>query len=155
MAWGWFDRPLMRALTRNWEEHHIKDYRERVRGHEEAIPPVIAEAFKGIDTKATGLLTHVSMMIAGLGLIAPLVANHEIEIALIIVAMAVYVFISLGCLRCLIVFNAPRTLGDAHEHADPLGHELLLRRELYGLCIRASICVTIVMFVMLPILYIW
>ena len=39
----------MRALTRNWEEHHIKDYRERVRGHEEAIPPVITEAFKGID----------------------------------------------------------------------------------------------------------
>jgi hypothetical protein len=69
--------------------------------------------------------------------------------------MAVYVFISLGCLRCLIVFNPPRTVGDAIEHADPLGHELLLRRELYDLCIRGSICITIVTFVMLPILYIW
>jgi hypothetical protein len=155
MAWWWFDRPLMHVLTRNWDESAIKEYPERVRKHEGSIPAPIAEALQGIDAKATGLLQHVSMMIAGLGLMAPLVANHNSEVAIVIFAMAVYLIISLGCLRCLIVFNPPKLSDDARDVTDHAGRELLLRRELYDLCIRASIGFTIVMLVMLPTLYIW
>ena len=132
----------------------IKDYPERIRRHEESIPAPLAGAFENIDSKATGLLTHVSMMIAGLVLIAPLVANHNSEVAIVILAMAVYLIISLGCLRCLIVLNPPER-SDATDAMDRLGRELLLRRELYDLCIRTSIGFTIVVFVMLPALYFW
>jgi hypothetical protein len=34
-------------------------------------------------------------------------------------------------------------------------HELILRRELYSLCIRASIVFTILVFLLLPVLYVW
>ena len=68
MAW-WFDRPLLNAFTRKWEKNAVETYHERVRQHEESIPAPIAAAMQNIDAKATGLLTHVSMMIAGLGLI--------------------------------------------------------------------------------------
>ncbi len=76
MAW-WFDRPLL-VLTRQWAGTAVKDYSDHIRRHEELIPPPIATAMQNIDTKATGLLTHVSMMIAVLGLVAPVVADHRI-----------------------------------------------------------------------------
>ena len=71
-----------------------------------------ASAFPAIDAKATGLLTHVSMMIAGLGLVAPLVASSDLELGVIIVEMAVYLLIAIGSLRCLSVFAGNEMLGD-------------------------------------------
>ena len=54
--------------------------------------------FASIDAKATGLLTHTSMMIAGLGLIAPLVADSDLEVGIVVSEIAVYLLIALGCL---------------------------------------------------------
>jgi hypothetical protein len=34
-------------------------------------------------------------------------------------------------------------------------HELILRRELYGLCNRVTIYLTIVVFLLLPVLYVY
>ena len=154
MAW-WFDAPLLNALTRNWDDSAIKEYPERLRRHEEAIPAPIAEALQNIDSKATGLLTHASMMIAGLGLIAPLVANHAIEEAIIVAEMAVYLLLAVGCLRCLTVFSPANFSDDNAGMLFRIGQELLLRRELYGLCIRTAIVFTIVVVVTLPALYLW
>ncbi len=152
MAW-WFDRPLLSAITRNWDEAAVKNYPERIRRHEESIPTPISEALQNIDAKATGLLTHVSMMIAGLGLIAPLVANHRFEEAIIVGEMAVYLILAVGCLRCLAIFG-PRDLGVDTGLAG-IGSELLLRRELYALCVRAAIIITMLVVITLPVLYFW
>lgn len=152
MAW-WFDRPLLNAITRNWDEDAVKNYPERIRRHEESIPTPIAEALQNIDAKATGLLTHVSMMIAGLGLIAPLVANHRFEEVIIVCEMAVYLILAVGCLRCLTIFS-PRDIG-TETGLTGIGSELLLRRELYALCVRAAIIITILVVITLPVLYFW
>jgi uncharacterized membrane protein len=93
------------------------------------------------------------MMIAGLGLVAPLVANSDIELGVIIVEMAVYLLIAVGCLRSLSVFAGRDLSGPDMEQR--LVRELLIRRELLALCNRASIIVTIVVFVLLPIQFLW
>lgn len=154
MAW-WFDRPLLNAFTRKWEKAAVESYHERVRQHEESIPAPIATAMQNIDAKATGLLTHVSMMIAGLGLIGPLVADHRLEGGIIVVEMVVYLLLAIGCLRCLTVFNPHALTGEMAIMTRSLSRELLLRRELYAFCVRAAIVVTIVVVVTLPAMYFW
>jgi len=154
MAW-WFDRHLRSALTRHWDVAAKKDYSERIRRHEESIPPPIATAMQNIDAKATGLLTHVSMMIAGLGLVAPLVADHRVEEGIIVFEVAVYLVLAIGCLRCLNVFNPHQISGEMAGLSDALGDELLLRRELYAFCVRAAIVITTTIVVTLPAMYFW
>jgi len=153
MAW-WFDRPLLNALTRHWDDATVKSYPDRIRRHEESIPPPIAAAMQNIDAKATGLLTHVSMMIAGLGLVAPLIADHRIEEGIIVFEMAVYLLLAIGCLRYLNVFNPHQISGEMSGLSAAFGDELLLR-ELYAFCVRAAIVITIVIVVTLPAMYLW
>jgi hypothetical protein len=154
MAW-WFDGPLLNALTRHWDAAAINEYPERVRKHEESLPAPIVAAMQNIDAKATGLLTHVSMMIAGLGLLAPLVADHRLEQGVIVFEMGVYLLLAIGCLRCLNVFNPHHLTGELGGMSDALGRELLLRRELYAFCVRAAIVVTMAIVVTLPVMYFW
>ena len=95
------------------------------------------------------------MMIAGLGLIAPLVASNDLEVGIVVAEMAVYLLIALGCLRCLSVFRT-HEFSEADEHAHGIIHrELVIRTELYSLCIRAAIVFTILVFLTLPVLYFW
>jgi len=109
--------------------------------------------FASIDAKATGLLTHTSMMIAGLGLIAPLVADSDFEVGIVVSEIAIYLLIALGCLRCISVFQAFE-VNDAGERIRELIHrELIIRSELYRLCIRSAIVFTIVVVAVLPILF--
>jgi hypothetical protein len=113
-----------------------------------------SRTFASIDAKATGLLTHTSMMIAGLGLIAPLVADSHFEVGIVVAEIAIYLLIALGCLRCLSVFRAHEFDVDDRVHA-VIHRELIIRTELYSLCIRVAIVFTIVVFIMLPLLYFW
>jgi hypothetical protein len=154
MAW-WFDRPLFDAFTRNLGPEVVETYTDRLRQHEEAIPAPIATSMQNIDAKATGLLTHVSMMIAGLGLVAPLVADHRVEEGIIVFEVAVYLLLAIGCLRCLSVFNPHTLSGEMAGMTPRLGHELLLRRELYAFCVRAAIILTMLVVVTLPAMYFW
>jgi len=110
---------------------------------------------QNIDAKATGLLTHVSMMIAGLGLIAPLVADHRTEEGVVVFEVAIYLVLAIGCLRCLSVFNPHKISGEMSGLSASLGDELLLRRELYAFCVRAAIVITTLIIVTLPAMYFW
>jgi hypothetical protein len=149
------DRALLKVLTRSWDDGMVNSYPERIRKHEEAIPAPIAETFQTLDAKSAGLLTHVSMMIAGLALIAPLVANHDIEMAVIVFQIAVYLLIAIGCLRCLTVFSPRGYTVGAESPMDEVGREFLLRRELYRLCSHAAIYFTVIVFITLPVLYLF
>ena len=141
------DRMIYAWLTRGID--HAR-YAESVEKQEEARA---ARAFQSIDAKATGLLTHVSMMIAGLGLVAPLVSQSDWELGIVITEMALYLLLAVGCLRCLSVFAGRDLKGEEME--ERLGRELLIRRELLALCNRGTIILTIIVFILLPFQFIY
>ena len=148
------DRFLFGAITRKWEVDKIASYPSAVQQHDQ-IAPYAAAAFQTVDSKAAGLLTHVSMMIAGLGLLASMVANDRFEEAVIIFQIAIYLIIALGCLRCLSVFNTWEAVGTPAEVQQRVAEELIIRRELYAICNRVSIGFTVLVFVSLPLLFFW
>jgi hypothetical protein len=155
MAW-WFDRPLLKALTLGWEDSALSKYFEHIRREQEGIPESIMTSMQNIDSKVTALLTHVSMMIAALGLVAPVVANSRFKEGIIVFEIAVYLLLAIGCLRCLNLFNLRRLHGKATSTLNAeLRHEILLRRELYILCIRATTFITICLLISLPAMYFW
>src|SRR6516165_8670044 len=98
------DRAFFALGTRGWDARKIDGYEANLRKHV-AISVEASRTLSSIDAKATGLLTHTSMMIAGLGPIAPLVADNEIEDGIVIAEIAIYLLIALGWLRCLSVFH--------------------------------------------------
>jgi hypothetical protein len=152
MAW-WIDRPLLKVLTRGWGQTEVSDYSDRICKHRGLIPAPILASMQDIDSKATGLLTHVSMMIAGLGLIASLIADHRIEEGIIILEITVYLLLAIGCLRCLNVLNPPPAVDDTSASLVELSHELVLRRQLYALCVHATTWVTVFIIISLPAMY--
>ncbi len=154
MAW-WFDRPLLKALTLGWDDSALNKYFEHIRSEQEKIPESIMTSMQNIDAKVTALLTHVSMMIAALGLVGPVVANTHFEEGIILVEIAVYLLLAIGCLRCLNLFNLRRSHGKAANLSTELHHEILLRRELYILCVRATTFITICLLISLPAMYFW
>jgi hypothetical protein len=154
MGW-WFDRPLHKALTFGWTDSAINEYFEHIRSEQERIPESIMTSMQNIDGKVTALLTHVSMMIAALGLVAPVVANNRFKEGIIVFEIAIYLLLAVGCLRCLNLFNIHRSLGKRANLIGELRHEILLRRELYILCVRAATLITICLLVSLPAMYFW
>lgn len=148
------DRAFFALVTRGWDSRKIAGYESTLRRRDKEMSAEASHTFAAIDAKATGLLTHTSMMIAGLGLIAPLVANSEFEVGIVIMEMAIYLLIALGCLRCLSVFHA-HEFEDTDHAQDIIHRELIIRAELYSLCIRAAILFTLVVFALLPFLYFW
>ena len=150
MKESWFEGMIYSLVTRGLDEASIAKYEKAVE-RQQALAS--APAFQTLDGKATGLLTHVGMMVAGLGLVAPLVAHSDIELGIIITEMAVYLLIAVGCLRCLSSFAGRDLTGADMERR--LGRELLIRRELLALCVRAAIVATIVVFLLLPLQFLY
>ena len=143
------------ALTNKWDAQTVAAFARSIENGDDAGNAETIAAFQVIDAKASGLLTHVSMMIAGLGICAALLAQHRFEEVLIVAEIAVYLVIAVGCLRCLSVLHSRRrTLGGklSREH---IQRELIFRHELYRLCINSSIVLTIFVFISLPFLLWW
>jgi hypothetical protein len=150
-----FDTALFALLTRNWSKERIKSYPREMETRAKVTDGPAAAAFQMIDAKATGTLTHVSMMIAGLGITAPLVAQHPLEEAVIVAEICVYLVIAVGCLRCLSVLAHVDLHGGGADAQIRVGRELVIRQELYRLCNRFSIYFTFVVFVSLIVLLLW
>ena len=112
-------------------------------------------SMQNIDAKTVGLLTHVSMMIAALGLVAPVVAKRHLKEGIIVFEIATYLLLAVGCLRCLNLFNLHRSAGKRANLIAELRHEILLRRELYILCVRVATLITIILLISLPAMYFW
>jgi hypothetical protein len=154
MAW-WFDRHLHKLLTFGWEDSAKTEYLERIRSEQERIPESIMTSMQNIDAKVAALLAHVSMMIAALGLVAPVVANHRFEQGIIVFEIGVYLLLAVGCLRCLNLFDIRRTPEKGAGLIAELREEILLRRELYILCIRVATFITICLLLSLPAMFFW
>ena len=147
------DRAFFALVTRGWDSGKIDNYEESLRKRDNAMSAEAFRTFASIDAKATGLLTHTSMMIAGLGLIAPLVADSDLEVGIVVSEIGIYLLIALGCLRCLSVFQAHELTNAGDGLQNIIHRELIIRSELYSLCIRSAIVFTIIVFALLPILY--
>lgn len=146
---------LFATLTRDWDEATIDVYSKSIEDHESDVPATVTAAFQTIDAKTSGLLTHVSMMIAGLGICAPMLAQHPYEEAIIIFEICVYLLIAVGCLRCLSVVRSVHYGASPENKQHHIRRELLIRHELYRLCNRVSIVFTIFVFMSLPAMLWW
>lgn len=146
------DDALHDVITRNWDATRREAYFAGVENREAAMSPSMARTFQSIDAKATGLLTHVSMMVAGLGICASVIADHIAEEAIIVAEIMVYLLIAVGCLRCISAVGAVKEATGVAAVEQVLRRELLIRQEIYIICNRAAIVVTIVVFVSLPII---
>ena len=147
-----FDNFLFGFFTRSWNAAKFEAYPRTLESHVKTSDGLVADAFQMIDTKAAGMLTHVSMMIAGLGITAPLLAQHPFEEAVIVAEICVYLLIAVGCLRCLAALAPDDIQGDPASSVD---RELIIRQELYGFCNRLAIRFTILVFFSLPIMLWW
>ncbi len=149
------DRWLYDVITRGWPRARVENYIEvmKVDDPESALPGVISRTFELIDTKASGLLTHTSMMIAALGVSGRLVADSYLEDGVIVAEIMLYLLVAVACLRCMAIFNEHSVAHAPSMVSDAVRDELILRRELYIRCNRAAIFLTALIFVSLPILY--
>jgi hypothetical protein len=149
------DRMFFAIVTLGWAKERMSDYIAEVTRYEASLPNHANEAFRLIDAKATGLLQHVSLMIAGLGLVAPLVAESRIELGVVVTEIAVYLLLSIGCLRCLAIFHSRDLRRNGSSRNELIRHELIIRHELYALCNRVAIIFTIVVFAILPLMFLY
>jgi hypothetical protein len=140
---------LLAALANRLDEATVHSYAHSLANWNTEGTDATTAAFQTLDTKASGLLTHVSMMIAGLGICAPLLAQHRIEEIVIVFEIIVYLLIALGCLRCLSV----RTVGQLSKTS--VQRELIIKHELYRLCNQATIYFTIIVFISFPVMLMW
>src|SRR6185312_10703092 len=144
------DRLLYARLTSGWPRARIDNYVERLKvdDEESPIPNVCGRTFQVIDAKASGVLTHTSMMIAALGVASGIVADSRGEQAVIVAEIALYLLVAVGCLRCMEVFDEH---SDAQAtSANAVRDEIILRRQLFMFCNRAAILLTAIMFISLP-----
>jgi len=144
---------LYATLTRKWDAKTLASFASALENKDAAETAATTAAFQTIDAKATGLLTHVSMMIAGLGICMPLLAQHWIEEAVIILEISVYLLVAVGCLRCLSVARSLPQHGSGIDFRQTVQRELVIRHELYRLCNQASIYFTTAVFLSLPVLW--
>jgi len=149
------DQALYSALTHKWEKRVVDSYSKTLQVRVSATPPHVNEIFHRIDAKATALLTYVAMMIAGLGIIAPIVASHPFEEGVVIIQISIFLLIAIGCLRCLSVFGSLEHSADAAAVRKSAERELIIRQELFRLCHRASIIFTFGVVVSLPVMLVW
>jgi hypothetical protein len=150
-----FDRFIYALVTLGWNKADIAAYPDHLRLYDSVLTDQNRISFEQVDAKATGLLTHVSLMIAGLGLVAPLVVDNDVELGVVIAEISVYLLIAIGCLRCLSLFHAQQFNDDEASLRATFERELIIRRELYSLCIRVSIAFTLLVFLLLPVLFLW
>lgn len=137
---------LIAALTDRLDDETVASYAHSLANWDAERTGATSAAFQVLDTKASGLLTHVSMMIAGLGIVAPLLAQHRFEEIVIVVEIVVYLLIAIGCLRCLSV----RSVGGLTHPS--VQRELIVKHELYRLCNNATIYFTILVFLSFPVM---
>jgi hypothetical protein len=82
---------------------------------------------------------------------APVVADNHFEQGVIVLEIMLYLLVALGCLRCLSMFHR-----DASRPVEQVAlEELIIRRELFKWCNHGAIMLTLLVFISLPLLYLY
>ena len=144
------------ALTRRWtasmRRHYLENLsftRDETSEHRAALG-----ALDQMDTKASGTLTHISMMIAAMGVTATsAIVDHDSERFVVYLTIGVYLILSVMCLRCMNGFAIELITGPREHFLAHLVDELIYRKELYARANKATTVLTSVVFVLIYFFY--
>ncbi|NJO53939.1 MAG: hypothetical protein HC829_03050 [Bacteroidales bacterium] len=100
--------------------------------------------------QATGILTHVSMMIAALGVTAASDITSEFQETVLYVTIVCYLFVAIVCLRCIRPPAVEHGEFDEDAYIKELLLELVYERELNRRANSAAIALTLFVFLYLP-----
>ena len=123
-----------RRLTKDWTEARRREYIASlcVASDEPSEPKAVQRALDQMDTKASGTLTHISMMIAAMGVTAiSEIVDHDSERFICYLTIGLYLILAVMCLRCMSVAEA-RLFVDKRSLILHLEDDLIYRRELYA-----------------------
>ena len=143
-----FTRPWTPEMRRHYLEN-LSFTRDETSEHRAAL-----RNLDQLDTKASGTLTHISMMIAALGVTARAdIIDHESERFILYATMCVYLILSVFCLRCMNGFAIDLAAGPRERFLEHLTDELIYRKELYSHANRATTLLTAVVFLLIIFFY--
>ncbi|MBV9519336.1 MAG: hypothetical protein JO068_14580 [Hyphomicrobiales bacterium] len=129
------DEVSRRQLTKDWTEARRRQFIANlcIAGDEPSEPKAVQRALDQMDTKASGTLTHISMMIAAMGVTAiSEIVDHDSERFICYLTIGLYLILAVMCLRCMSVIEANLFVGDKNSLISQLEDDLIYRRELYA-----------------------
>jgi hypothetical protein len=129
------DEFVRSRLTRDWTEARRRLFIANlcIAGDEPSEPKAVQRALDQMDTKASGTLTHISMMIAAMGVTAiSEIVDHDSERFICYLTIGLYLILAVMCLRCMSVVEATLFVGDKRRLISHLEEDLIYRRELYA-----------------------
>jgi hypothetical protein len=150
------DAIVCRRLTRGWTQARRHQYLANLRftRGEESEQQALRSALDQMDTKASGTLTHISMMIAAMGVTAiSEIVDHDSERFVCYVTIGFYLVLAVMCLRCMSVFGSGAMTGDTNRLLEYLLDESIYRRELYTLANSGTTVLTGLVLVLIYIFY--
>jgi hypothetical protein len=117
--------------------------------------PVVRQEMRQTAILPLSVFHDDSVMIAALGVAGHLVADDHLEDGVIVVEIMLYLLVAVACLRCMAIFDEHSVAHDPALVSTAVRDELILRRELYNICSRATIFLTVLIFISLPLLYLY
>jgi len=145
-----------RQLTKHWSEAARRQFVRNlcVATDEPSERRAVHRALDQMDTKASGTLTHISMMIAAMGVTAiSEIVNHDSERFICYLTIGLYLILAIMCLRCMSVGETTLFAGDGDRLLAHLEDDLIYRRELYRLVNTATTAMTGIVLVLIYFFY--
>lgn len=147
------DDRIKAALLKKWDAAALQRFLVNIR-RSYAQPTdlgAIHAAVDQIDVQVTGILTHVSMMIAALGVTASAeITNTWFEKGAVYATIVCYLFVAIICLRCIRPPAVEHGEYDDDTYIRELLVELVYERELNRRANSAAIALTLFLFIYLP-----
>ncbi|SDR37157.1 hypothetical protein SAMN05444161_3301 [Rhizobiales bacterium GAS191] len=129
------DAIVRRHLTKDWTEAGRRQFVANlcVVADETSERRAVQRALDQMDTKASGTLTHISMMIAAMGVTAiSEIVDHDSERFICYLTIGIYLVLAMLCLRCMSVAEIDLAAGNGELLLTRLEDDLIYRRELYS-----------------------
>jgi hypothetical protein len=156
---GWvasFDDLIRHRLVGDWPAERRLSYLAnlRVLRNETSDHRAVVGSLDQLDAKASGILTHISMMITAMGVTAiSEIVNHDSERFICYLTIGAYLVLAVMCLRCMSIFGAAETGPDRQKALDHLLDELIYRRGLFSLANRVTTGLTGLVIVLIYFFY--
>ena len=132
-------------LTRHWTAEARRQFVANLclSTDETSESRAVQEALDRIDAKASGTLTHISMMIAAMGVTAiSQIVDHDSERFICYLTIGIYLVLAVACLRCMSIADYDLAVGDGSRLLAHLEDDLIYRRELYATINSATTLLT-------------
>jgi hypothetical protein len=150
------DEICRRHLTKDWTEAGRRQFVANLclAADETSERRAVHKAFDQMDTKASGTLTHISMMIAAMGVTAiSEIVDHNSERFICYLTIGIYLILAMMCLRCMSVAEIDLAAGNGEPLLSRLEEDLIYRRELYSAINSATTVLTGVVLVLIYFFY--